>query len=381
MSEVHPNSIDDASTATDLEVEREQSIAVARAEGQRKREQEMLRLKPLEASAVRMFFQSLAPIKHCLDGDDVSEVMVNTYEHIFVEQRGKIERLDVKLNPGMLEGAIRALATSVQKSARAGTQQGIVNAGHQNLRIAAVMMPTAIDGHALSIRKHHDKHMALGDYVRFGAFSSSVARNDDIELPIFTGGEQDDKLAEALSMMIRSRKNVLVAGGTSAGKTTFLNALCREIPEDQRVITIEDTQELKLVVPNLVRLLSNADKDVTTQLLVKLCLRFRPDRIIVGEVRGAEAFDFVQALSTGHDGGLGSIHANDCRGALYRLESLAMLGIPPGSGWSLSAMRKSIADCFNYVVHFRRTGGQRHVSEIVEIKGYKDDDYILQRHF
>jgi Flp pilus assembly CpaF family ATPase len=120
---------------------------------------------------------------------------------------------------------------------------------------------------------------------------------------------------------------------------------------------------------------------VTTQLLVALCLRFRPDRIIVGEVRGGEAYDLLQALNTGHDGGLASIHANNGRTALSRLESLAMLGIPTGSRWELEDMRKNIADCFNYVVHFKRTGEMRHVSEILEIRGFKNNDYDLQRVF
>ncbi|NMG68276.1 CpaF family protein, partial [Azoarcus indigens] len=153
------------------------------------------------------------------------------------------------------------------------------------------------------------------------------------------------------STMVRQRKNVLVAGGTSSGKTTFLNALVGEIPHEERIISIEDTQELKLSVPNCVRLLSNPDKKVTTQQLVALSLRFRPDRVLVGEVRGGEAFDFIQALNTGHDGGMGSLHANNGRTALSRLESLAMLGIPLGSRWDLSDMRKLIADCFHYVVH------------------------------
>jgi pilus assembly protein CpaF len=114
---------------------------------------------------------------------------------------------------------------------------------------------------------------------------------------------------------------------------------------------------------------------------VALCLRFRPDRIIVGEVRGGEAYDFVQALNTGHDGGMGSIHANDARGGLTRLESLAMLGVPSGTRWDLADLRKNIASCINYVVHMRRTGELRHVSEILEIKGFKDNDYILKRVF
>ena len=185
----------------------------------------------------------------------------------------------------------------------------------------------------------------------------------------------------ALVALVQSRKNVLVAGGTSAGKTTFLNALIGTIPADQRVVTIEDTMELKLYVPNRVRLLSNIDTNVTTQLLVALCLRFRPDRIIVGEVRGGEAYDLLQALNTGHDGGLASLHANNARTALSRLESLAMLGIPPGSRWELEDMRKNIADCFNYVVHFKRTGEMRHVSEILEIRGFHNNDYDLQRVF
>ncbi|MGF6978238.1 Flp pilus assembly CpaF family ATPase [Paraburkholderia sp. JPY465] len=243
-----------------------------------------------------------------------------------------------------------------------------------------MMRPTAIDGNALSIRKHRDKHLSLHDYVDMGAFSLLNARKEK-ELDLFPPGIQDHALREALSAMVRARRNVLVAGGTSSGKTTLLNALNAEIPEDERVITVEDTMELKLTAPNRVRLLSNPDKGVTTQLLVALCLRFRPDRIIVGEVRSGEAYDFIQALSTGHDGGMGSIHANDARGGLSRLESLAMLGVPPGSRWELADMRKAVADCFHYVIHLRRTGELRHVSEILEIKGFRDGDYVLNRVF
>ncbi|MGF6768583.1 pilus assembly protein CpaF [Paraburkholderia sp. GAS199] len=344
-------------------------------------ENPLLQVRPLEESAVQLFFASVAPLREYFAAPDVAEIMVNNFDNVWVERRGEMHRLNLTLNQATLNGAILALAASVEKSARAGTAQGIINAGHKGLRIAAVMRPTAIDGHALSIRKHNEKKLTLDDYVTNGAFSRVHAAREHNDDEIFHPGIENEELMAAVRELIVRRRNVLVAGGTSTGKTTFLNALATQIPDDQRVITIEDTMELKLAVPNLVRFLSNPDKGVTTQALVALSLRFRPDRILVGEVRAGEAFDFIQALSTGHDGGLGSIHSNDARGGLSRLESLAMLGIPPGSRWDLADMRKAIADCFHYVIHLRRTGELRHLSEIVEIKGFKDGDYVLNRVF
>ncbi len=341
----------------------------------------LLKLQPLKAEAVAMFFEALNPLKGLLDAPDLAEIMVNDHRNVWIEHRGVMSRVNVDLRPEHLEGAIHSLASSVDKSAHAGSDKGIINAGHKNLRIAAVMNPTAIDGHALSIRKHRETKLTLEDYVSMGAFSAANARPEEAQAISFEEGIQDEALMRALKALVQSRKNVLVAGGTSAGKTTFLNAMVGVIPEDQRVITIEDTMELKVQVPNRVRLLSNADTNVTTQLLVALCLRFRPDRIIVGEVRGGEGYDLLQALNTGHDGGLASLHANNGRTALSRLESLAMLGIPPGSRWELDDMRKNIADCFNYVVHFKRTGEMRHVSEILEIRGFRNNDYDLRRVF
>ncbi|MCK4118406.1 CpaF family protein [Ralstonia nicotianae] len=340
-----------------------------------------LPLTPLEASAVAMFFESLKPLHPFLQDPDVAEVMVNHHNNLWVERCGTLERIDLQLAPLKVEGAIRSLASSVDKSAVKGTTQGIINAGHQGLRIAAVMRPTAIDGHALSIRRHREKNLQLADYTAMGAFSVRVARDPAADDAIFRGTVADAALEAALSQLVRQRKNVLVAGGTSSGKTTFLNALVAQIPHAERVISIEDTQELKLTVPNKVRLLSNADRHVTTQLLVALCLRFRPDRILVGEVRGGEAFDLLQALNTGHDGGMASLHANNARSALSRLEGLAMLGIPAGSRWELGDMRKLIAECIHYVVHLRRTGEMRHVSEILEIQGFANHDYVLKRVF
>nr|SPD49411.1 protein of unknown function [Cupriavidus taiwanensis] len=224
----------------------------------------VLQLSQLEASAVAMFFESLSPIRAYVEASDVAEVMVNRHDSIWVERRGEMTRLDVRLEPAKLEGAVRSLASSVQKSAVRGTSQGIINAGHKGLRIAAVMQPTAIDGHALSIRRHRETNLSLTDYVKAGAFSSRHARSKHTDQPIFKGAVEDDALKDALIELVRQRKNILVAGGTSSGKTTFLNALVENIPDGERVLTIEDTMELKTRVPNAVRLLSNTDKNVTT---------------------------------------------------------------------------------------------------------------------
>jgi pilus assembly protein CpaF len=342
---------------------------------------DFMKVRPLQESAVKLFFESLSEIRQELESESTAEIMINDPDNVWVEQRGVMKRLDIRINPVRLHGAVSSLASSVEKSARAGTDQGIINAGHKGFRFAAVMKPTAIDGHALSIRKHRETNYDLDDYVRMGAFSSANARPEEDTEEIFVRGMTDERLRDAIRKMVQLRKNVLIAGGTSTGKTTFLNAVAGAIPDSERVITIEDTQELKIKVPNRVRLLSNEEKKVTPRMLVALCLRFRPDRIVVGEVRGGEAFDMLQALNTGHDGGMASIHANTGPLALSRLESVAMLGIPPGSSWTLRDMRKNIAECFHYVVHLKRTGELRHVSEIVEIKGFKNDDYILNRVF
>ncbi|WP_316157707.1 CpaF family protein [Cupriavidus sp. BIC8F] len=340
-----------------------------------------LQFDQLEASAVAMFFEALGPIKAYVEASDIAEVMINHAESIWIERHGELRRLDIRLDPAMIEGAVRALAASVQKSAVRGTDQGIINAGYQGMRIAAVMQPTAIDGNALSIRRHREQNLSLSDYVEMGAFSARVARSTADHKPIFDGLVEDEALKAALNQLVVQRKNILVAGGTSSGKTTLLNALVAEIPHSERVLSIEDTMELKMTVPNKVRLLSNADTRVTTQQLVALSLRFRPDRILVGEVRGGEAYDLLQALNTGHDGGMASLHANNARSALSRLESLAMLGVPAGSRWELDDMRKLIAECFHYVLHLRRTGEMRHVSEILEIRGFKNNDYVVNRVF
>jgi len=311
----------------------------------------------------------------------VSEIMVNRFDSIYVEQRGQMNRVDSKLSEVMLQGAIAALANSVNTPLNRGTANGIINAGHGNLRIAAVTSPTAVDGDALSIRRHRDQHFFLDDYVKMGALSRALAKPITANVSSFEEGLEDEALAAALKYMVVSRNSAIIAAGTSGGKTSFLNAVNACIPPEERLITIEDTVELQPIVPNRVRLLANKEQGVTARLLVQLCLRMRPDRIIMGEVRGGEAFDLLQALNTGHEGGYATLHSNTAASALSRLETMAMLGLPEGSKWEMSDMRKTVAEAINYVIHFRKSGELRHVSEILEVRGYDERGYDLRRVF
>ena len=181
----------------------------------------LLKLRPLETEAVNMFFQALSPLKEQLDAPDLAEIMINDVLNVWVEHRGVMSKVNVDLRPAHLEAAIHSLASSVDKSARAGSDKGIINAGHKNLRIAAVMNPTAIDGHALSIRKHRESKLSLSDYVAMGAFAAVNARPEIAEAIVFEEGIENEALMRALVALVQSRKNVLVAGALRRVKQLF----------------------------------------------------------------------------------------------------------------------------------------------------------------
>ena len=169
--------------------------------------------------------------------------------------------------------------------------------------------------------------------------------------------------------------NILVSGGTSTGKTTFLNALIRVMPASDRLITIEDTRELIVDLPNHVSFEANASLAVTVRDLVRQTLRFRPDRIVVGEVRGGEAFDLIQAMNTGHDGCLGTLHANSAFDALGRMEQMVM---QCGVDWSSEAIARQIASCIDGVIHLSRVGGVRQIENMIQVEGYRNGVYQTQ---
>lgn len=331
-------------------------------------------LTPVEEASFKQFAQTIRPLQEFIEDPTVSEIMVNNPKSIWVEKSGRMMQVDITLNSHQLNAGIKYLASGVgNKDATPGTPTGIVNAAHQNMRIAAVMFPTAIDGDALCIRKHSKRTFGAKDYIERGAFDRKKVRAlkskilDDIDLnePL-----ENERLMEFINQEIGNKKNFLISGGTNAGKTSLLNMFLTFIPHDQRVITIEDTEELKVAVPNMVRLISNRSKGVTAQMLVELCLRFKPDRIVCGEVRGSEALDFVQALNTGHDGGFASLHAKNAHKTLSRLETLAKRGIENG-GDSGDSLQIEIADTIDYVIHFKKDSlsDARYLNEMVRVEG------------
>jgi pilus assembly protein CpaF len=227
-------------------------------------------------------------------------------------------------------------------------------------RVNAIIPPLALDGCAMSIRRFGSKPLQLEDLIRHGAFPAAVM----------------DFLAAA----VQARCNVLISGGTGSGKTTLLNCLSRYIPTDERVITIEDAAELQLQQPHVVRLETRPPNiegkgEVSQRDLVKNCLRMRPDRVVIGECRGAETLDMLQAMNTGHEGSMTTIHANNCRDALGRLEVMIAMG---GYEIPMKALRSQIANAIQLVVQAKRLpGGKRKVTSVSEITGMEGEQITM----
>lgn len=299
------------------------------------------------ASALTSLLNALQPIRPLLDDALVQEVEINGPNDVWYERAGVHQKADVTISEGQIGTAITVLARLDHKDAKSGTPDGLIDARMDGFRVAAALSPTSVRGPSMCIRKHNPLHLTLQDYVNAGAFPSEW-------LP-------------RLRDMVVGHKNILIAGGTSSGKTTFTNALIGEIPSDERVITIEDTPELKVTVPNWVAFESNAQKGITTRSLVKLSLRYRPDRIIVGEVRGDEAYDLLDAANTGHDGVIATLHANSSFDALSRFETLVLRS---GINWPHRAICSQIARTFDYVIFMARHKGVRRLQEVLELSDY-----------
>lgn len=290
----------------------------------------------------------LAPVVALLEEDDVQEVMINGPDDVWIERAGHgLAKLAISISGAQIAGYIQVLAACNGKDAIGGTVTGIIDARTPGLRIAAVLPPTAVNGPSVSIRKHNSSVFSMDDYVNSGTIPKEVA--------------------EVLVKLIKQHKSIIVAGGTSTGKTTLLNALIANIDQTERVITIEDTRELQVKVPNWVPLESNAQEGVTASLLLKLCLRFRPDRILVGEIRDQTAFDLLQAANSGHSGSLATIHANNAADTLTRLETCVLMA---NTGWPHMAICNAIASAFEYVIHMKREKGVRFLSEVIKITGF-----------
>lgn len=295
------------------------------------------------------------PLESLLRDESITEIMVNGPKNVFIERKGKLEKTNVRFNDDehvrhIIDRIIAPLGRRIDESSP------MVDARlHDGSRVNAVIPPISVDGPSISIRKFKKDPFSLEDLMNFGSFS--------------------EEMALFLQSAVKSKTNILVSGGTGSGKTTLLNVLSGSIPSGERIVTIEDMAELRFIYDNLIRLEARPPNmegtgEVTIRHLVKNALRMRPDRIIVGEVRGSEAIDMLQAMNTGHEGSLTTIHANTPKDALGRLESMVIMsGLP----LTVDVIRGYFVGALDLIVQTTRfSDGKRRVvaiSEIIEENG------------
>ncbi|HEV7397049.1 MAG TPA: CpaF family protein [Pyrinomonadaceae bacterium] len=306
----------------------------------------------------------LGPLEPLLADPTISDILVNSHRTIYIERRGKLETTNVAFKDDEhLMRVIERIVSSVGR--RIDESSPMVDARLKDgSRVNAIIPPLSIDGPVLSIRRFG------AEPLRMAALIDKRALTKDI--------------ADMLEMCVKARLNVLISGGTGAGKTTLLNALSAYIPENERIVTIEDSAELQLQQPHVVRLETRPPNiegrgEVTQRDLVRNALRMRPDRIVIGEVRGGEAIDMLQAMNTGHDGSLTTIHANTPRDAMSRIETMIQM---TGMRMSDRAMRQQIASALDLVVQAaRHPDGSRRVTSISEITGMEGETITMQEIF
>ena len=301
------------------------------------------------------------PLEPFLNDPTVTEVMANGYDRIYIEREGRIQLTDVQFfDDAHLRRTIDKIVGEVGR--RLDEAQPYVDARlPDGSRVNAITSPLSLDGPALTVRKFSAEPFVTSDLVSFGTLTPTVAT--------------------FLDACVQGRINILVSGGTGAGKTTTLNVLSSYIPSDERIITIEDAAELRLQQPHIVRLESRPPNiegrgEVTIRDLVRNALRMRPDRIVVGEVRGGEALDMLQAMNTGHDGSISTVHANSPRDVLSRLETMVLMA---GMDLPVRAIREQVSNAIQLIVHQQRLkDGSRRVTHVTEIVGMEGDVITLQ---
>jgi pilus assembly protein CpaF len=306
----------------------------------------------------------LGPLEKFLNDADITEIMVNGPEKVYVERRGKLTLTAAKFTgEEQLRKVIERIVTKVGR--RIDESSPLVDARlADGSRVNAIIPPLAVSGSSLTIRKFGQVPLTVSNLISFGSMSPEIA--------------------ELLQACIRARLNVIVSGGTGTGKTTLLNVLSSFIPPEERIVTIEDAVELQLQQEHVVRLESRPKNiegkgEVSIRDLVRNSLRMRPDRIVIGEVRGGESLDMLQAMNTGHDGSISTVHANSPRDAIARLETLVLMA---GMDLPLRAIREQIASAVNLIVHISRLrDGSRRVTHVTEVQGMEGDVVTLQDAF
>ncbi|GGD76722.1 CpaF family protein [Paenibacillus nasutitermitis] len=306
-------------------------------------------------------FRGLDLLQPLMDDPTVTEIMINSHEEMFIERAGKLMRLSLSFESReRLEDLIQAVVAGVNRVVNESSP--IVDARLKDgSRVHIVLPPVALKGPTMTIRKFPEKPLCMKDLIALGALT--------------------EEAADLLRKLVSAKYNVFISGGTGSGKTTFLNALSQFIPADERIVTIEDSAELQIAsIPNLVSLETrNANTEgkgeITMRELIKASLRMRPNRIIIGEVRGGEAIDMLQAMNTGHDGSLSTGHANSARDMMARLETMVL----SGAELPIIVIRQQISSAIDIVVHLSRMRDRsRRVTEICEITGLLNGEVSLQ---
>jgi pilus assembly protein CpaF len=327
-----------------------------------------IQLNEIEQSAVATELVDdmvgLGPLEPFLEDDEVTDVLVNGPFDVFVERRGKLEKTTARFrDPQHLVGVAQRIASAIGR--RIDEASPMVDARlADGSRVNIVLPPLVLNGGTISIRKFPKHALTLDAMVRLGNLSPEMAR--------------------LLEIAARARLNIVISGGTGSGKTTLLNAVSRYIDTTERIITIEDAVELRLQQPHVVQMETRPPNiegagHIPQRELVRNALRMRPDRIIVGEVRGPEAFDMLQAMNTGHDGSMTTVHANTPRDALYRIENMVMMA---NLSLPLRAIRMQVASALNLVVHIERMrDGVRRVQNVAEIAGMEGDTITARELF
>lgn len=304
--------------------------------------------------------RKLDVLQELIDDTDITEIMINGPDNIFIEKKGRLTHSELKFeSKEKLGDVIQQIVAACNRVVNEASP--IVDARLENgARVNVVLNPIALNGPIVTIRRFPDKPIAMEDLISYGSIPEEICL--------------------WLESLVKAKYNIFISGGTGSGKTTFLNALSNYIPQEERIITIEDSAELQILnIPNIVRLETrNANvegcREITIRDLIKSSLRMRPDRIIVGEVRGGEAFDMMQCLNTGHDGSMSTGHANSSSDMLYRLENMILMGMD----LPLNAIKQQIASGIDIIVHLGRLRDKsRKVLEIVEVLGFENGDINL----
>ena len=348
----------------------------------KKAEEEYISPKMRNKIAEEVFssIRGLGVLDLILHDESITEIMINGHDNIFIEKSGKLQRMDTTFESDKrLEDIIQRIVGTAGREVnqsnpivdtRIVEDPGVDDQGRplpkrkdsaDGSRVNVVLPPISLSGPIITIRKFSSTPMTIDKLIKYGSLTEEIAHK--------------------LHLLVKAKYNIFICGGTGSGKTTFLNALSNYIPKDERIITIEDSAELQIVgVENLVRLETrNANSsgvgEITMRDLIKSSLRMRPERIVVGEVRGAEALDMLQAMNTGHDGSLSTGHANSTRDMLSRLETMVLQG---AGGLPLDAIRQQIASALDIIVHLSRLRDHsRKTMEITEVVGYENGQIKL----